>query len=93
MTKPEDLTREIAALRTEVKLLRELVTEALDLRRPAPLSTRRAARLLEVRTERLARLIQGGHIRTVPWGARWRIPRSEVERIALRRSSGARSST
>ena len=58
MNQPEDLTREIAALRTEVRLLRELVTEVLGLRRPAPLSTRRAARLLEVRTERLARLIK-----------------------------------
>ena len=83
VTQLENLTREIAALRTEVKLMGELVTEVLDLRRPAPVSTRKAAALLMVGRDRLAKLVQGGHVRTVPWGARWRIPRSEVERIAL----------
>lgn len=74
MTQPEYLASEIEKLRTEVRLLREAVTEALDLHRPAPVSTRKAARLLDTDRDRLSRLIQGGHIRTVPWGTRWRIP-------------------
>lgn len=83
MTQPDDLTPQFEKLRTEMRLLREVVEEALDLRRPAPVSTRRAAELLGVGRDRISRLIQGGHIRTIPWGTRWRIPRAEVERIAL----------
>lgn len=82
MTEPENLARQIEKLRTEVRLLREAVTEAMDLRRPAPVSTRKAGQLLGVGRDRLSRLIQGGHIRTVPWGTRWRIPRAEIERVA-----------
>ena len=83
MPTPDDLASQLEKLRSEMRLLREVVEEALDLRRPAPMSTRRAAELLGVGRDRISRLIQGGHIRTVPWGTRWRIPRAEVERIAV----------
>lgn len=82
MPTPDDMASQFEKLRTEMRLLREVVEEALVLRRPAPMSTRRAAELLGVGRERVSRLIQGGHIRTIPWGTRWRIPRAEVERIA-----------
>jgi excisionase family DNA binding protein len=83
---PLDLNAAIREVLAEVRLLRDLVHEALDYRRPAPVSIRRAARLLEVNRATLAKLVQRGEIRTVPWGSpgrgRYRIPRTEVERIA-----------
>jgi len=58
--------------------------QALRPPRPVPLalSRRSAARLLKTRPATIARLVQGGLLREVPWGEGRRIPREEVERLA-----------
>jgi DNA-binding transcriptional ArsR family regulator len=85
-----DLARDIEALDerpatiSEIRrAIREEMKRELPNRDPITVTKREAARLLRVdRKTTLAKLIDAGAIRTVPWPGGDRIPRSEVERLA-----------